>query len=43
MPPDGALTLSDIRGPTMSIVCERCGRRETYSVARLMERHRDAS
>ena len=28
--------------PTLSIVCEPCGRRGTYSVARLMERHGDA-
>jgi hypothetical protein len=26
----------------LSIVCEPCGRHETYSVARLMERHGDA-
>jgi hypothetical protein len=42
MPRDGALTLSDVRGPTLSIVCEPCGRHETHSVARLMERHGDA-
>ena len=42
MPRDGALTLSDLRGPTLSIVCEPCGRRETYNLARLMERHGDA-
>jgi hypothetical protein len=42
MPRDGGLTLSDLRGPTLSIVCESCGRRETYSKARLMERHGDA-
>jgi hypothetical protein len=39
---DGALVLSDVRGPTLSIVCEPCGRRGAYSVARLMERHGDA-
>jgi hypothetical protein len=27
MPRDGSLTLSDIRGPTLTIVCEPCGRR----------------
>jgi hypothetical protein len=27
MPRDGALTLSDVRGPTLTIVCEPCGRR----------------
>jgi hypothetical protein len=42
VPRDGALVLSDVRGPTLSIVCERCGRRGAYSVARLMERHGDA-
>ena len=42
MPRDGAFILSDVRGPTLSIVCEPCSRRETYSVARLMERHGDA-
>jgi hypothetical protein len=25
MPRDGSLTLSDVRGPTLSIVCEPCG------------------
>jgi hypothetical protein len=39
MPRDGALILSDVLGPTLSIVCEPCGRHETYNVARLMERH----
>jgi hypothetical protein len=34
--------LSDVLGPTLSIVCEPCGRHETYDVARLMERHGDA-
>jgi hypothetical protein len=42
MPRDGALTLSDVCNPALSIVCEPCGRYETYSVARLMERHGDA-
>ena len=42
MPRDGALALSDLRGPTLSIVCEPCGRRRTYNVARLMEQHGDA-
>jgi hypothetical protein len=42
MPRDGALILSYVRGPTLSIVCEPCGRRETYSVATLMERQGDA-
>ncbi len=42
MPREGALVLSDLRSPTLSIVCEPCGRCEPYSVARLMERHGDA-
>ena len=42
MPRDGALVLSDLRQPTLSIVCEPCGRRGRYSVAKLMERHGDA-
>jgi hypothetical protein len=40
---DGAIMLCDVRAPTLSIVREPCGRRETYSVAHLMERHGDAS
>ena len=42
MPRDGALTLSDVRGPTLSIVCEPCDRRGRYVVARLLEEHGDA-
>lgn len=42
VPRDGAFILSDVRGLTLSIVREPCGRRETYSVAHLMERHGDA-
>jgi hypothetical protein len=42
MPQDGALTLSDIRGPTLTIVCEPCGRRGQYNVERLMSEHGDA-
>ena len=42
MPRDGALTLSDIKAPTLSIICEPCGRRGRYSVARLLEKHGDA-
>ena len=34
--PDGALTLSDARGPTLTIACERCGRYGRYSVRRLI-------
>ena len=42
MPRDGALVLSDLRQPTLSIVCEPCGRRGRYNVAKLMEQHGDA-
>jgi hypothetical protein len=42
MPRDGALTLSDLRSPTLSIVCEPCARRGRYAVARLVEEHGDA-
>jgi hypothetical protein len=42
MPRDGALTLSDIRGPTLTIVCEPCGRRGQYNVEMLMAEHGDA-
>jgi hypothetical protein len=39
MPRDGSLTLSDVRGPTLSIVCEPCGRRGRFNVSRLTEQH----
>ena len=39
---DGSLTLSDVRGPTLAIVCEPCDRRGRYSVDRLMAQHGDA-
>jgi hypothetical protein len=42
MPRDGAVVLSDVRSPTLIVVCEPCGRRGTYGVARLMEQHGDA-
>jgi hypothetical protein len=38
-PRDGSLTLSDIREPTLAIVCERCGRHGRYNVARLIAAH----
>jgi hypothetical protein len=38
---DHAHTLSDFRVPTLSIECERCGRRGRYNVARLMEKYGD--
>ena len=42
MPRDGSLTLSDIREPTLTIVCERCGRYGRYRVDKLMAEHGDA-
>ena len=42
MPRDGALTLSDVRSPTLAIVCEPCARRGRYSVERLVAKHGDA-
>ena len=40
--PKDAFTLSDVREPTLTIVCQPCGRRGRYNVERLMERHGDA-
>jgi hypothetical protein len=42
MPRDGAMILSDVRGPALAIVCEPCGRRERYNVEWLMAEHGDA-
>ena len=39
--PKDAFTLSDVREPTLTIVCEPCGRRGRYNV-RLMAKHGDA-
>jgi hypothetical protein len=36
------MILSDVRGPTLTIVCQPCGRRGRYAVARLLEEHGDA-
>ena len=41
MPRDGAVILADVRAPTLSIVCERCGRRGRYNVAKLMKQYGD--
>ena len=41
MPRDGAFILSDLREPTLSIVCEACGRRGRYRVDWLMAEHGD--
>ena len=43
MPRHGSLTLSDVRGPSLSLVCEPCGRHRRYNVAKLIERHGDAN
>lgn len=42
MPRDGSMILSDVRGPTLAIVCEPCGRRGRYNVERLIAEHGDA-
>jgi hypothetical protein len=42
MPRDGSLILSNIRGPTLALVCEPCGRRGRYNVERLMAVAREA-
>jgi len=39
MPRDGAQTLSDVRVPVLSIVCEPCGRRERHDVERLTRQY----
>jgi hypothetical protein len=39
---DGALTLSDVRLPSLGIVCESCGRRGRYNVAKLIEEYGEA-
>jgi hypothetical protein len=43
MPRDGTLTLSDVSGPMLTIVCEPCVMRGRYAVARLLEEHGDAA
>jgi hypothetical protein len=42
MPRDGALILSDVRSPSLTIVCAPCGKRGRYSVAKLLAEHGDA-
>ena len=39
MPRNGALILSEVRVPVLSVVCEPCGRRERYDVERLMRQY----
>ena len=41
MPRSGAITLTDLIGPTLT-VCEPCDRRGDYSVPRLQAKHGDA-
>jgi hypothetical protein len=40
--PKDAFTLSDVREPTVTIVCQSCGRRGRSNVERLMAKHGDA-
>jgi hypothetical protein len=42
MPGDGSMTLSDVRGPTLAIICEACGSRGQYRVERLLAEDGDA-
>jgi hypothetical protein len=42
MPRQGAVTLSDLIAPILTLVCETCGRTGIYSVARLQAKHGDA-
>jgi hypothetical protein len=38
----GAITLTDVLEPVLTIVCEPCARRGFYSVRRLLNKHGDA-
>lgn len=40
--PKDTVTLSDVREPTLAIVCQPRGRRGRYSVEKLMVKHGDA-
>jgi hypothetical protein len=42
MPRHGWLILSDVRGPTLTIVFAPCGRRSCYSIKQLMAEYGDA-
>ena len=42
MPSDGAITLTDLQAPFLRVVCEPCGRRGSYAVARLIAERGDA-
>jgi hypothetical protein len=37
--PKDAFTLSDVREPTLTVVCQPCGSRGRYNVATLMAKH----
>jgi hypothetical protein len=37
--PRDALTLADVRAPTLTLVCQPCGRRGRYNVSRLIGKH----
>jgi hypothetical protein len=39
MPRHGAVTLSDLIAPTLTLVCEPCGRKAVYNVARLKNKY----
>jgi hypothetical protein len=40
--PKDPFTLSDVREPTLTIVCQPCGERGRYAVSRLMEKYGNA-
>jgi hypothetical protein len=42
MPRDGAIILTDLQAPFLPVVCEPCGRRGRYAVARLIAERGDA-
>ena len=42
MPHDGWMILSDVREPTLAIVCWPCERRGRYNVEKLIAKHGDA-
>ena len=42
MPRDGAITLTDLQAPFLHLVCEPCGQRGRYAVARLIAERGDA-
>jgi hypothetical protein len=42
MPREGAVTLSHLLAPTLTLDCGPCGRKGVYSVARLQAKHGDA-